>query len=44
MNFVNEPLFFASVIVRTPELRSSVGVRGLSAQAVDGLPSKDNKL
>jgi len=31
-------------IVRTPELRSSVGVRGLSAQAVDGLPSKDNGL
>jgi len=28
--------------VRTPELRSSVGVLGLSAQAVDGLPSKDN--
>ena len=28
-------------IVRTPELRSSVGVRGLSG---DGLPSKDNGL
>jgi len=29
----------SSTIVRTPELRSSVGVRGLSG---DGLPSKDN--